>query len=123
MAIVDHIKNQGSFARDYYEHLEAADQQDVINRIATYVMALIVGLQLVKAERDDDNHALDKDAQLVLLAQLVKLCYGVFLKDVLDPFRQHVFSFWSEESVEQVEAEHCELLQLYNFNTIRHHLA
>jgi len=100
VAIVDHIKNQGSFARDYYERLEAADQQDMINHIATYVMALIIGLHSVKAERDDDNHALDKDALLVLPAQLVKLCYGVFLKDVLDPFRQHVSSFWFEENME-----------------------
>jgi hypothetical protein len=39
---------------------------------------------------------------------------------MLDLFRQHVSSFWSEESVEQVEAEHRELLQLYNFDTILH---
>ncbi len=39
---------------------------------------------------------------------------------MLDLFRQHISSFWSEESVEQVEAEHCELLQLYNFDTILH---
>jgi hypothetical protein len=39
---------------------------------------------------------LDKDVPQVLLAQLVKLRHGVFLKDVLDPFRQQVSSFWSE---------------------------
>ncbi len=100
VAIVNHIENQGSFMRDYYEHLEVADQQNVINHIATYAMALIAGLQLVKAERDGDNRVLDKDAPPVLPAQLVKLRHGVFLKDVLDPFRQHVSSFWSEESVE-----------------------
>ncbi len=44
MAIVNHIKNQGSFMRDCYERLEAADQQDVINHIAMYVMVLIAGL-------------------------------------------------------------------------------
>jgi hypothetical protein len=62
------------------------------------------------ANRDDENRALDKDMPPVLPAQMVKLRHGVFLKDVLDPFRQHVSSFWSEESVEQVEAEHRELL-------------
>ncbi len=43
-AIVNHIENQGSFARDCDERLEIVDQQDVINHIATYVMALITGL-------------------------------------------------------------------------------
>jgi hypothetical protein len=90
VAIVNHIENQSLFARDCYKRLEATDQQDVSNHIATYVMALITGLQSVKAERDDNNCALDKDAVLVLFAQLVKLRHGVFLKDVLDPFRQHV---------------------------------
>ncbi len=82
----------------------------MINHIATYAMVLIVGLQSVKAERDGNNRALDKDALPVLPAQQVKLRHGVFLKDVLDPFRQHISSLWSEESVEQVEAEHRELL-------------
>ncbi len=41
MAIVNHIENQGSFACDCYECLEIADQQDVINHIATYAMVLI----------------------------------------------------------------------------------
>ncbi len=44
VAIVNHIENQGSFARDCYECLEVADQQDVINHIATYAMVLIAGL-------------------------------------------------------------------------------
>jgi hypothetical protein len=61
------------FTRYCYECLEAADQQDVINHIATYVMALITRLELVKAkrnkaERDSDNHLLDKDTPLVLPA-------------------------------------------------------
>jgi hypothetical protein len=79
VAIVNHIENQGSFARDYYERLEAANQQDVINHIAMYAMALIVGLQSVQVEWDNDNRALDKDAPPMLLVQLVKLRHGVFL--------------------------------------------
>ncbi len=35
VAIVNHIENQGSFACDYYKHLKVADQQNVINHIAT----------------------------------------------------------------------------------------
>jgi hypothetical protein len=68
MAIDNHIENQGLFARDCYERLEIAYQQDVINHIATYVMALIAGLQLVKVEQDGENRVLDKDALPVLPA-------------------------------------------------------
>ncbi|CAK9258550.1 unnamed protein product [Sphagnum jensenii] len=119
-AIVDHIENQGSFARDCYESLEAADQQIVINHIATYAIALVAGLQAVKAERDGNNRASNKDASPVLPADLVKLRHGVFLKDVLDPFRQHVTSLWSAESVEQIEVDHRELLKLYSADPIMH---
>ncbi|CAK9197502.1 unnamed protein product [Sphagnum troendelagicum] len=44
VVIVNHIDNQNSFTRDYYERLEATNQQDVINHITTYTMVLIVGL-------------------------------------------------------------------------------
>jgi hypothetical protein len=93
VAIVNHIENQSSFTRDYYKPLEATNQQDMINHIAMYAMALIAGLQSVKAEQDGNNRALDKDAPPVLLAQLVKLRHGTFLKDVLDSFQQHISSF------------------------------
>jgi len=49
----------------------------------------------------------------VLPTQLVKLCHGSFLKEVLDPFQQHISSSWSEIGVEQIEVEHRELLKLY----------
>jgi len=44
VAIVNHIENQSSFTRDYYKPLEATNQQDMINHIAMYAMALIAGL-------------------------------------------------------------------------------
>jgi hypothetical protein len=50
VAIVNHIENQGSFVCNCYERLEAADQQDMINHIATYAMVLVASLQSVKAE-------------------------------------------------------------------------
>jgi hypothetical protein len=113
VAIVNHIKNQGSFSRDYYEHLEEGDQQDVIKHIAMYAMALVAGLQSVKAERDNDNRASERNVPPVLPAQLVKLCHGTFLKEMLDPFWQHISSSWSEIGIEQIEVEHRKLLKLY----------
>jgi hypothetical protein len=37
---------------------------------------------------------------------------------VLDPYREHVSKFWSDESTDQVEAEHRELLKLYDVDMI-----
>jgi hypothetical protein len=92
VAIVNHIENQGSFSRDCYERLEEGDKQDVIKHIAMYAMALVAGLQFVKAERDSDNRASKRNVLPVLPAQLVKLCHGVVLKEVLDPFWEHISS-------------------------------
>jgi hypothetical protein len=49
-------------------------------------MTLVTGLQSVKAEREAANRAMEKDAPPVLPAQLVKLCHGVFLNAVFDPY-------------------------------------
>jgi hypothetical protein len=37
---------------------------------------------------------------------------------VLDPFWKHVSKIWFDENIEQIEAEHRELLKLYNADTI-----
>ncbi len=66
VVIVNHIENQGSFSRDSYEHLEEGDQQDVIKHIAMYAMVLVASLQSVKAERDSDNCASERNVPLVL---------------------------------------------------------
>jgi hypothetical protein len=100
VVIVNHIENQGSFSCDCYQRLEEGDQQDVIKHIAMYAMALVAGLQSVKAERDNDNRASERNVPPVLPAQMVKLRHGVFLKEVLDPFRQHISSSWFEIGVE-----------------------
>jgi hypothetical protein len=86
MAIVHHIENQGSFLRDYYCHLETTDQQDVVNHITKYVLALLTGLHSVKAEQDGANCVSEKDASPMMPTQLVKLHHGQFLNEVLDPF-------------------------------------
>lgn len=94
-AIVDHIENQGSFLPDCYRHLEADDQQDVVDHITKYTIALVTNLQSVKAERDGVNCAAEKDAPPLMPTQLVKLHHGTFLNEVFDPFRQHVDQAWS----------------------------
>ncbi|OAE34135.1 hypothetical protein AXG93_2891s1620 [Marchantia polymorpha subsp. ruderalis] len=89
-----------SFFRDCYERLGDADHKEIIKSIAMYAMMLVASFQIVKAERDNDDHASERDAPLVLPVQLVTLRHGTFLKQVFDPFQQHISLFWSETAIE-----------------------
>jgi hypothetical protein len=54
----------------------------------------------------------------VLFVLLVKLCTGVFIREVLDPFRTHISKFWLVEKIDLIKDEHCDLLKVYNSNSI-----
>jgi hypothetical protein len=56
-------------------------------------MMLIIGVNGVKAERDNANEGLDLDVPLVLPSVLVKLRHGAFVWKVLDPYREHLAKF------------------------------
>jgi hypothetical protein len=85
-----------------------------------YAMMLIVSLNGVKAERDNANEGLDLDVPLVLLGVLVKLRYGMFVRKVLDSYCEHFAKFWSPQNIDQIEADHCTLLKVYNTNNVLH---
>ncbi|CAK9213283.1 unnamed protein product [Sphagnum troendelagicum] len=53
--IVVHIEDKGSITRACYELLEVDAQKTIITEIATYAMMLIIGLNGIKAERNDAN--------------------------------------------------------------------
>ena len=57
---------------------------------------------------------LESDTPPVLLAQLVKLSHGVWVRDVLTLHRVHVVKFWSSEQIDQIEADQRELLKRYH---------
>jgi hypothetical protein len=92
-SIVAHLEDQGSFPRQCYKELDAANQELVIKEIGMFAMELIAGLQDVKAERDNANRPLDSNVLLMLLAQLIKLHTNVFIREVLDPFRAYISKF------------------------------
>jgi hypothetical protein len=50
-----HIEDQRLFTRVCYELFEVDAQKTIVIEIATYTMMLIVGLNGVKAERNDAN--------------------------------------------------------------------
>ncbi len=54
----------------------------------------------------------------VLPSVLVKLRHGVFVRKVLDPYREHLAKFWSPQNIDQIEANHCALLKAYNTDIV-----
>jgi hypothetical protein len=70
------------------------------------------GLQ-IQAERDSNNNARELEAPLVMLADLVKMCLGVFINEVVDQYRGHLAKHWSADLIDKAESEHRELLVVY----------
>ncbi len=81
---------------------------------------LILGLMKVKAERDGDNNSFDQDAPPILPAQLVKVRHGAFIRDVLNPYCDHIAKFWAPENIDQIKEDHRDLLKFYSSNPILH---
>jgi hypothetical protein len=67
-AIVEHIRDQGSFVIACYNDLDADNKNDIICTVTTYAISLVTGLMGVKAERDGNNMRLESDALLMLPA-------------------------------------------------------
>ena len=118
VSIVAHIHDQGSFATTSYDDLDPANQAVIVGEIAKYTTTVITGLIGVKFERDDANKPLGSDAPPVLPAQLVKPCHGVWVRHVLTQHRVHAAKFWSNEQIDQLQADHRELLNRYHDNPV-----
>jgi hypothetical protein len=58
---------------------------------------------VVLAERDGNNNPLDIEAPPVMPADICKLPTRTFVKDVLDRFRGHTETYWSEENIDTTE--------------------
>jgi hypothetical protein len=72
----------------------------------------------VKAERDGNNMRLESDALPMLPAQLIAIRHGKFVSEVLEPYRNHISAFWSLEDINQMKADHCDLMNQYASNQI-----
>ena len=66
-----------------------------------------------KAERDKNNLPLEKDALPVMLHQLVKLRPSKFIQDVLNTYCARLDKFRTPEHVEELEADHRDLVETY----------
>jgi hypothetical protein len=118
--LVLYVKDQGSFPKSCYEHLEAPAQKEVMSQFAQYAMFIVTGLGNIRAERDENNELLKQDAPPVMPNQIIKLRHGDFIEQVLDPYRDHLSKFWSEESIDQVEEGHRYLFKMNNEDAVLH---
>jgi hypothetical protein len=44
---------------------------------------------------------------------LVKMCLGVFISEVVDQYRGHLAKHWSADLIDKAKSEHCELFAIY----------
>ncbi|PTQ32361.1 hypothetical protein MARPO_0099s0002, partial [Marchantia polymorpha] len=101
--IVGHVEDQGSWTRDMFSSFT----DDV--KAAT-----------LDAERDSNNNASNEDAPPVMPAQLIRLRPRDFNRGVLDFFRIRLAKLWTAAQIEEVEADHRDLIKAYeNEETVR----
>ncbi len=84
------------------------------------MISLVTGLMGVKAKHDSNNMCLESNASLALRAQLIAIRHDKFVNEVLEPYRDHISAFWSFEDIDQMEADHRNLLNLYASDQILH---
>jgi hypothetical protein len=113
-AVVVHVSDQGSWARDLLATLPDDEQSRVLREIGMFAVHLTDGLSGVQAERDGNNNSAVEESPFVMPADLVKLRTGRFIDTILDPFRSHVGRFWSDSDIEEIERDHRQLLIAYN---------
>jgi len=112
-AIVAHVSDQGSWARDLLATLPDDEQLRVLREIGMFAVRLADGLHGIQAERDGNNNPAIEDSPFVMPADLVKLRTGRFIYTILDPFRSHVGRFWPDSDIEEIERDHQRLLIAY----------
>jgi hypothetical protein len=118
--LVLYVKDQGSFPKSCYKHLDAPAQKEAMSQLAQYAMFIVTGLGNICAEGNENNELLEQDAPPVMPNQIIKLRHGNFIEQVLDPYRDHLSKLWSEESIDQVEEGHRYLLKMYNEDAVLH---
>jgi hypothetical protein len=112
-AIVMHIRDQGSWACNLYNELSDIEKQKTLQEISIFSLSIVAdGLQ-IQAERDSNNNARELEAPLVMPVDLVKMCPGVFINEIVDQYRRHLAKHWSADLIDKAESEHPELLDVY----------
>jgi len=100
-----HLRNQGSWARDLFLGLDAADQTSIVKEIAHFWLKLMQGISAIQAERDSNNKATPDLALLVMPFQLVEIAPCDFIDSVLDPYQSQLAKIWPDEKIDLIERQ------------------
>jgi hypothetical protein len=112
-AVVMHIRDQGSWARNLYNELSHIEKQQILQEISIFSLSIVAdGLQ-IQAERDSNNNARELEAPPEMPTYLVKMRPNVFINEVVDQYHEHLAKHWSVDLIDKVESEHRELLVVY----------
>ena len=102
ISVIEHIHDQGSFARDLLTSLPDDEWSHVLCHVMRYAIHIVDGLSVVQAERECNNSAAFDEAPPVMPAELVKLRTGHFIDKILEPYRNHIRQFWSLADVQEI---------------------
>ncbi|KAH6569497.1 hypothetical protein BASA62_004868 [Batrachochytrium salamandrivorans] len=108
-----HIHDQGFWVRDLHSSLSDFDQQSTLEEVATFAFCIVANGLQIQAERDLATTLRELEIPPVMPADLVKLCPALFIKNILDPYRNHVAKHWNQDMIDLIEIQHCELIVVY----------
>ncbi|KAH6596694.1 hypothetical protein BASA61_003388 [Batrachochytrium salamandrivorans] len=89
------------------------DQQSTLEEVATFAFCIVANGLQIQAERDSNNNARELEVPPVMPADLVKLRPALFIKDILNPYRNHVSKHWNQDMIDLIEIQHRELIVVY----------
>ncbi|KAH9246153.1 hypothetical protein BASA83_008071 [Batrachochytrium salamandrivorans] len=112
-SVIMHIHDQGSWIRDLHSSLSNFNQRSTLEEVATFALCIFANGLQIQAERDSNNNARELEASPVIPADLVKLCPALFIKDILDPYHNHVAKHWNQDMIDLIEIQHRELIVVY----------
>ncbi|CAM6060495.1 unnamed protein product [Sphagnum tenellum] len=108
-----HLRNQGSWARNMFLVLDAANQTSILKEIAHFGLKLVQGISAIQAERNSNNKAALDFGIPVMPFQLVEMAPCDFINLVLDPYRSQLAKFWPDEKIDLIERHQQELFNAY----------
>ncbi|KAH8941177.1 hypothetical protein BDL97_14G024200 [Sphagnum fallax] len=103
----------GSWARNMFLVLDAANQTSILKEIAHFGLKLVQGISAIQAERNSNNEVALDFGIPVMPFQLVEMASCDFIDSVLDPYRSQLAKFWPDEKIDLIERHQQELFNAY----------
>ncbi len=108
-----HLHSQGSWTRDMFLVLDAANQTSILKEIVHFGLKLVQGISAIQVERDSNNEVVLDFTLLVMPFQLVEMAQCDFIDSILDPYQSQLAKFWPDEKIDLIERHQQELFNAY----------